>query len=109
MTASGWRGAPSKYLQRLEQGRTAANWQIVEPPIDKAVLDDHLSSHCILVDRLRADDFNGFMEARQAALLALVSRVTEHALQLGAQPAEEGEELSPAIAHDSGLELINTE
>ena len=101
--------APSKYLQRLEQGRTTANGQIIEPPINTAVLDGHLRSHCIPVDRLRSDDFNGFMEARQDALLALVSRVTGNALQVGAQPAEEGEELSPSIVHDNGLELINAE
>jgi hypothetical protein len=56
------------------------------------------------VDALRGDDFKGFMAARQAALLTLISSATGHKLSVAVPSAEEGEELSGALAHDSGLD-----
>lgn len=99
--------APSKYLYKLEHGRTDSDGKVVEPPIDRATLDGYLRSHCIDVDLLRADDFKGFMAARQAAWLDLISKTTGHGVQIEKVSAEEGEELPEAIAHDSGLELLS--
>lgn len=100
---------PSEYLRKLETGKVAPNGQVVEPPIPRAVLDDHLVSHCIPVKRLRADDFHGFMAARQQILLELVSKVTGHPLPSIPLPVEEGDELPVALAQDTGLELPETE
>lgn len=96
--------APSKYLQRLEQGSAKSGGKGTDPPIERDTLDGYLRSHCIPVDALRADDFKAFMAARQAALLALISKVTGHTLSVGVPAAEEGEELSTALAHDVGLD-----
>ncbi len=96
--------APSKYLQKLEQGSAKSGGLSVDPPIEGGTLDNYLRSHCISVDAIRADDFKAFMAARQASLLDLVSRVTGHKLNVGVPAAEEGEELSGALAHDTGLD-----
>jgi hypothetical protein len=93
--------APSTYLRKLEQGRKADNGQIEEAPIDPAVLDAHLKSHCIDVDALRADDFPRFMAARREAWLDLVSRATGHKLRADS-PAEEGEEVSDTVEAEGG-------
>jgi len=61
------------------------------------------------VNHLRSDAFHRFIEGRQQALLALVSKVTGHPVPAIAQPVEEGEELSPAMAHDTGLETVEVE
>lgn len=98
--------APSKYLEKLEKGKTEPNGQIVEPAIDRVILDGHLRSHCIPVAELRADDFHAFIKARQQALLALICQTTGQVPQVEAQPAEEGDELSPAMAQDTGLDLV---
>ncbi len=58
--------APSKYLTRLEQGTAD------QPAIATNRLDQHLLSHKIASDQLRADDFDGFFRARQEALLSLI-------------------------------------
>lgn len=99
--------APSKYLHKLEHGRIDPAGQLVEPPINRAVLDGYLRSHCIQVDLLRADDFDGFMAARRDAWLGLISRTTGNGVQIEKTSVEEGEELSEAIAHDSGLEPLS--
>jgi hypothetical protein len=96
--------APSKYLQKLEHGSAKSSGKHPEPPIEREMLDSYLLSHCIPVDALRSDDFTGFMTARQTSLLALISRATGHTLSTGVPIAEEGEELSGALAHDSGLD-----
>lgn len=95
--------APSKYLRKLEQGRITEAGHIEEAPIDAAVLDAHLCSHCIDVDALRADDFPRFMASRREAWLDLVSRATGHKVRTDGA-VEEGEELTEAVAHDSGLQ-----
>ncbi|MBK7583360.1 MAG: hypothetical protein IPI67_24615 [Myxococcales bacterium] len=96
--------APSKYLNRLEQGSAKSGGQAPDPPIERDTLNGYLRSHCIPVDALRGDDFRTFMTARQAALLALVSKVTGHTLSVGIPAVEEGEELSTALAHDAGMD-----
>ncbi|MGY6643808.1 MAG: GmrSD restriction endonuclease domain-containing protein [Salinarimonas sp.] len=58
--------APSSYLGKLESGTNGA------PPIARANLDSYLRSHLIDPDRLRTDDFEGFIEARREALLTLI-------------------------------------
>ena len=58
---------------------------------------------------LYANDFASFMKARQKLLMQLVTRITGHAAPAAAEPAEEGEDIPTAMAHDSGLELIEAE
>lgn len=101
--------APSSYLEKLEKGKDGTNGQIIEPPIDKAALADYLKSHCIPVQELYADDFAGFMKARQKLLMELVSRITGHAAPITEPTADEGEDIPTSMAHDSGLELIEAE
>jgi hypothetical protein len=101
--------APSSYLEKLEKGKTGSNGKIIEPPIDKAALADYLRSHCIPVPELYADDFAGFMKARQKLLIEMVSRITGHAAPTTDEPADEGEDIPSAMAHDSGLELIEAD
>lgn len=101
--------APSCYLEKLEKGKGGTNGQIIEPPIDKAALADYLKSHCIPVQELYADDFAGFMKARQKLLMELVSRITGHAAPITEPTADEGEDIPTSMAHDSGLELIEAE
>lgn len=101
--------APSRYLKKLEEGRMTPDGQIVDPPIQPAVLDSYLESHCIPADRLRADDFHGFIAGRQKALLALVGGVTGHAPPAIEESGEEGQELTAALAHDTGLQVAESE
>ena len=51
----------------------------------------------------------GFIAGRQQALLALVASVTGQSAPAAAQTPEEGEELTPALAHDTGLETADSE
>jgi hypothetical protein len=94
--------APSKYLQKLEEGK-GSKGHIEEPPITRAVLDSYVASHCIPVDHLRADDFESFMNERRKALLKLIASVTGHKINEEAEILEEGEEPSEEIARDSDL------
>jgi hypothetical protein len=98
--------APSKYLGKLESGKTKSDGQIEDPPIAASVLDGHLRSHCISPAHLRADDFSGFMKERRKALLALISTATGHSVNESADALEEGEELSDDVARDSGLQTF---
>lgn len=95
--------APSEYLAKLERGKKKSDGQIEDPPIASNVLDEHLASHCISVKHLRADDFESFMKERRKALLALIGKATGHSVNESTGTAEEGEELSEEMAHDSGL------
>jgi hypothetical protein len=97
--------APSKYLHKLESGSVKSEGKQNDPPIAPDTLNAYLRSHCIPVEALRADDFFGFMTARQTLLMALVSKATGHAVSVGVSHAEEGEELSGPLAHDSGAEV----
>lgn len=94
--------APSSYLKKLEDGKTTG--KVVDPPILRATLDGYVASHCIPVDRLWADDFEGFIDARKKALLQLIAGATGHALSDEVPAADEGEELSDEMARDSEAE-----
>jgi hypothetical protein len=65
--------APSVYLKTLQSHK--------QVQIDDAAMDGILASHCIDSGKLRADDFEGFMTARAAALLDLVEKVTGKPIQ----------------------------
>jgi hypothetical protein len=95
--------APSKYLAKLEQGKTTASGQIENPPIPPDVLDGYLESHCISPEFLRADDFQSFMTARRQALLSLISSATGHTSADVSDSPDEGEELTEELARDSGI------
>lgn len=101
--------APSSYLEKLEKGKVGFNGQIIEPPIAKPILDGYLVTHCIPVRELYANDFAGFMKARQKLLMELVSRITGHAITATTEAAEEGSDIPTSMAHDSGLELIEAD
>lgn len=101
--------APSSYLEKLEKGKAGSNGQIIEPPIDKAALANYLQTHCIPVPELYANDFAGFMKARQKLLMELVSRITGHAAPTTAEVEEEGDDIPTSMAHDSGLEVIEAD
>ena len=101
--------APSSYLEKLEKGKVGTNGQIIDPPIDKTALADYLRSHCIPVPELYADDFFGFMKARQKFLMEIVSRITGHDAPTTDEPCDEGEDIPTALAQDSGLEFIEAD
>ena len=58
------------YLARLELGGPNS------PPIAADDIDGFLRTHLIEPDLLRANDFEGFYRARQAALLGLIEEAT---------------------------------
>jgi hypothetical protein len=101
--------APSKYIGKLEDGRGATAKEPAVPPIASADLDEYLTTHLIDPKLLRADDFGGFMANREQALLEMVSAATGHKPQAAADSGDEGEELSAGLAHDSGLEVSESE
>jgi hypothetical protein len=101
--------APSVYLEKLEKGKAGPNGQVIEPPIDKAVLSGYLETHCVPVQELYANDFYGFIKARQMRLLDMVERITGHTASATDETVEEGEEIPAAMAHDSGFEVIEAE
>jgi hypothetical protein len=78
--------APSVYLRKLEQG------DVNTPPIEREKLDDHLRSHLIDPDLLRADDFEGFLADRQKRLLAIIEQATGNKIYSG-DVSEEGEDI----------------
>ncbi len=92
--------APSDYLAKLEAGRKASVNKPADPPIQAEVLDQYLESHCIPVAQLRADDFDGFMAARRAALLDRIASATGHAINEQPASADEGEDLPDELARD---------
>jgi len=77
--------APSIYLAGLEQG---AGQQAKLTP---EAVDDLLRSHHIDAAALRSDNFSAFMQAREQALLQLISAATGHTLYSTEVP-EEGED-----------------
>ncbi|MEW4530634.1 DUF262 domain-containing protein [Maioricimonas sp. JC845] len=93
--------APSKYLDRIEAGRTSKNGQVQDPPLDPAVLDEYLRSHCISPEHLRADDFEGFLEQRRRSLLQLIANATGHTVSEEIAAEDEGEELTDELARDT--------
>lgn len=81
--------APSVYLRRLEQGNATT------PAIASAQLDIFLRSHLIEPSLLRADDFDRFMDSRQAHLLRLIEQAMGKSAYAGVTP-EEGEDVEDA-------------
>ena len=100
--------APSKYLAKLELGRTTAAGQIEDPPIAPGMLDNYLASHCISARYLRADDFESFMHERRTALLTLIGKATGHSVNEVTDAPDEGEDVSDDVAIDSGLLTATT-
>ena len=88
--------APSEYLARLERGGTDS------PPIAADNIDDFLRSHLIDPELLRADDFEGFYRARQAALLGLIEEATGQSVY-GGEATNEPEVDVPDEAVDSPM------
>ncbi len=80
--------APSVYLARLERGADGS------PPIPACDIDSHLESHLIDPALLRADNFEGFFAARQAALLRLIEDATGQAPYSGEEVDEPGTDVS---------------
>lgn len=78
--------APSKYLEQI---RSDAQVQITE-----LEQDEILKSHFIAPERLRTDDFAGFMAARKTALLEVISSAMGKAILPagGDAPAEDEED-----------------
>ncbi|WP_321927861.1 GmrSD restriction endonuclease domain-containing protein [Paraburkholderia guartelaensis] len=77
--------APSEYLAKLEQGNATS------PSIDRERLDEHLRSHFINPELLRADAFEAFMTDRQSRLLALIEEAMGKPAYSG-EIREEGED-----------------
>ena len=80
--------APSEYLQKI------ASEEWVEDNID-----DHLESHLIDPDTLRSDDFEAYLERRQAALLrAIESAMGKRVFEgVDPEPIEEGEDTGELV------------
>lgn len=95
--------APSKYLAKLEHGKTTPDGQIENPPIGQEALDRYLVSHCISPKFLRADDFDSFMRERRKSLLILIGNATGHPVSDAADVTDEGVELSEEVARDNGV------
>lgn len=98
--------APSRYLDKLEKGKKG------DPGIEKSDIAEYLKTHCIPVSELYADDFDGFIQARQKLLLAVVCSVTGQAVPTTtdiSEEGEEGEDMPSDIARDSGAELAETD
>lgn len=59
--------APSKYLKRIQKDP--------QVQINNQEMNSIVSSHSIPAERLREDDFKGFMEERRQSLLGLIGKV----------------------------------
>jgi hypothetical protein len=70
--------APSRYLLALEK----------RGKITIATMDDILSTHLIASSPLRGDNFEGFFETRQKALLTLIGEAMGKAPAISAEPSE---------------------
>lgn len=77
--------APSRYLSKLEAGDAET------PAISAANLDRYLVSHLIDPGLLRTDDFQKFMEDRQAKLLRLIEQATGRSVYRGDVAEDEAE------------------
>lgn len=100
--------APSQYLAKLQNGKSDAQGQIVDPPIDALALDGYLASHCISPQHLHSDDFTGFIAARRKALIGLIADATGNPVSGDIETTDDGVELTEALARDSDL-FIETE
>src|SRR5947207_3081745 len=73
------------YLAKLETGNAET------PPISPQNLDEYLASHLIDPALMRADDFNTFMEDRQAKLLRLIELATGQSVHHGGAAEDDDE------------------
>ncbi len=71
-------GAPSEYLQKLQDSKAVQ--------LDDRGMNAILKTHCIDPRSLREDDFDGFYESRKAALLGLIETATGKQAIAGAEP-----------------------
>jgi hypothetical protein len=83
------KAAPSSYL-----GKLAAN----DPSATDADFEGRLRSHAIDPSLLRADDFEGFLDARRSALVCLISDAIGKAVIT--EDAPQSVEASPAVVHE---------
>lgn len=74
--------APSEYTLRIER----------KAEIDEASLNGHLQSHFVDPGLLRNDDFDGFFEARQQALLARIGKAMGKSVVMDMDIPDEDEE-----------------
>lgn len=93
--------APSIYLQKLEDGLRTTAGQVITPAIARESLHRFVGSHGIDAERLRADDFEGFIEERRRALLELIARATGHAVSGAPMTADDGVEIDETLARDT--------
>lgn len=89
--------APSKYLASLEGGTNDS------PPINGATLDEHLKSHLINVELLRADKFEAFLHDRQQQLLALIEKAMGKTAYKNDGPGDAEDEEAEADASETNL------
>ena len=87
--------APSHYLARLERGGTNA------PPIAATDIEGFLRTHLIDPELLRANDFDGFYRARQAALLGLIEEATGQSVYGGEATNEPEIDVPDEMMEDS--------
>lgn len=73
--------APSAYLRRIQEDK--------QVQLGDAEMDAILGGHCIPADRLRADDFAGFVTQRRLRLLGLIEQVMGKRASVAVQPAAE--------------------
>jgi hypothetical protein len=90
--------APSEYITRLEKGNQS------NPAISAAVLDEHLRTHLVSPELLRADSFQAFLEDRQKRLLLLIQEATGKAPYVGSVE-DEGQDVEE---DDDALEAHQT-
>lgn len=76
--------APSRYIEKLQTGGKDS------PTIDASALDRYLLSHAINPELLRSDRFADFMADREQRLLALIAKVTGHAIVKVSAASDEG-------------------
>ena len=74
--------APSEYTLRIER----------KAEIDEASLNGHLQSHFVDPVLLRSDEFDGFFEARQRALLARIGKAMGKSVVMDMDTSDEDEE-----------------
>ncbi len=79
--------APSKYLADLQAHR--------QVQLDAAAMDELLESHRIPVAAVRSDDFHGFYEQRQQALMELIETVMGKQAAAADESRREREEKAP--------------
>lgn len=73
--------APSVYLQQLQNHASVQ--------LDEAGMDAILTTHCIASDKLRRDDFDGFMASRQRMMLTKIEAAMGKAITLSDEAVPE--------------------